>query len=260
MQNRTMHKRVTTTNSMAKQKIEVLFEDEWVVVANKPPFLRTLPDRYRKDLPNLLDFFRKKYGEIFIVHRLDKETSGIIILAKTKEAHKHLNQQFEKRTIDKSYLTLVEGNGFPENGKIEKAISSHPTSNRMKVSKKGKPSVTEFQLVEQFQNFALVEAKILTGRMHQIRVHFESIGFPLAVDAIYGRREQLSFTDIKKGKLKTGKDETETKPLIQRSTLHSWKIEFEHPTSTKRVNFEANPPKDLKATINQLRKWRGVGE
>lgn len=241
---------------MAKQKIEIIYEDEFLVLANKPPFLRTLPDRYRQDLPNVLDFFRKKYGEIFIVHRLDKDTSGIIILAKTKEAHKHLNQQFEKRTIDKSYLTLVEGNNFPEKGKIDKAISSHPTSNRMKVSKKGKPSITEFHLVEQFQNFALVEAKILTGRMHQIRVHFESIGFPLAVDAIYGRREKLSFTDIKLGKIKTGKQEIETKPLIERSTLHSWKIEFEHPDSGKRIDFQAEPPKDLRATINQLKKWR----
>ncbi len=241
---------------MAKQKIEIIHEDEFLVVANKPPYLRTLPDRYRKDLPNVLEFFRNKYGEIFIVHRLDMETSGIIILAKTKEAHKHLNQQFENRTIDKSYLTLVEGNGFPENGRIEKAIATHPSSNRMKVSVKGKPSITEYKMVEQFQNFALVEAKILTGRMHQIRVHFESIGFPLAVDSIYGRREKLSILDIKKGKIKSGKDAAEVRPLIERSTLHSWKIEFEHPNSGERISFEAEPPKDLRATINQLRKWR----
>jgi len=243
-----------------KQKPQIIFEDEAIVVLNKPPFLRAIPDRYRADLPNILDLMRQKYGEIFIVHRLDMETSGAIILAKTKEAHKHLNQQFESRSVDKKYLTLVEGSNFPEEGEIDAAIGSHPTMKRQRVTTKGKKSVTQYKLVEAFQGFALVEAKILTGRMHQIRVHFESIGFPLAVDAVYGRRESLSITDIKKGKIRFAKGEDSANPLIERSTLHSWKIGFEHPTTGERMNFEADLPKDFRATVNQMRKWRGLSE
>jgi len=239
-----------------KQKPQIIYEDEAVVVLNKPPFLRAIPDRYRADLPNILDLMREKYGEIFIVHRLDMETSGAIILAKTKEAHKHLNQQFESRSVDKKYLTLVEGSNFPEEGEIDAAIGSHPTMKRQRVTTKGKKSVTQYKLVEAFQGFALVEAKILTGRMHQIRVHFESIGYPLAVDAVYGRRESLSITDIKKGKIRFRKGEENTNPLIERSTLHSWKIGFEHPTTNEKMNFVADLPKDFRATVNQMRKWR----
>ncbi|MEO1625413.1 MAG: RluA family pseudouridine synthase [Bacteroidota bacterium] len=241
-----------------KNKIDILHEDDALIIVNKPPNFLTIPDRYAHHLPNLLDFLSKRCGKVFVVHRLDRETSGIICFAKTQEAHRHLNQQFQDRKAEKHYYALLEGNVHQETGRIDKPIAAHPSrSGRMIVSKSGKPSLTLYKVVERFRQFTLVEANIKTGRTHQIRVHFDAIGYPLAVDSVYGRRESFLLSEIK-GRAYRRKDEREERPLISRSSLHARKLRLIHPDTEEWITIEADVPKDFRATLQQLRKWNVV--
>ena len=238
-----------------KQKVQVLFEDDTVIIVNKPPFYLAIPDRYAVDKANVLGFLSKTREKVFTVHRIDKETSGIMVFAKTEEAHKHLSQQFAKRTVDKYYYTLVDGKMYLDAGQIDKPIAPSPVrQEKMIISENGKKSLTAFKVIEYFKHFTLVEANIKTGRTHQIRVHFESMGYPLAVDAIYGRREAFFVSEIKGKKYRLGKDQEE-RPLIKRSILHAQRIAFTHPTTEERIEFASDLPKDFDAVLKQLRKW-----
>lgn len=238
-----------------KKPFEVLHEDDAFVVVNKAPFTLTIPDRYAPEKYNLYHELKKKYGEIYTVHRLDKETSGILIFGRTEEAHKNLSQQFQKRTVEKIYLTLVSGAMHEMEGVIDKPLAPHQhLQDRMVVTKHGKPSVTNFKVIELFKNFSLVEAEIKTGRTHQIRVHFQSMGYPLAVDAIYGKKEAFYLSEIKLRKFRMGKDQEE-RPLMTRSALHAFRLTFDHPSTGEQMVFEAPLPKDFKAVVQQLRKW-----
>lgn len=239
-----------------KVKIERLFEDDTLLIVNKPPDLLTIPDRFDASKPNLYHLLSEQYEEkIFIVHRIDRETSGIICFAKTEEVHKHLSQQFEGRTVDKTYLALVEGKPNPLEGTINKPIGPHPTqAGIMTVIRSGKPAVTDYKTVEIFKVFSLVEANIKTGRTHQIRVHFKSIGHPLAVDPLYGKREAFYLSEIKHRSYQLGKDQEE-RPLMSRTTLHAYQLMLDHPVTGERMTFHAPLPKDFQAVVNQLRKW-----
>ncbi len=238
---------------MAK-KIPVLFEDNHLLMINKPAGILTIPDRYRPELPNLLDHFNHQYPSIFIVHRLDKETSGVMVLAKQPEAHQILNRQFEKRVVEKYYLAILDGQLSPEVGQIDLPIAPGAQPGKMVVHKKGKSALTTYETIEQFNRFTLVRARIHTGRTHQVRVHFQAIGFPLAVDAVYGKREALFASDIKRFGFNPGRSE-DPRPLINRSVLHAEQLTLNHPYSNEQLSIEAPLPKDFRATLNQLRKW-----
>ncbi len=237
-----------------KNKPEVLFEDDDIIIVNKPPFFLTVPDRYSPQKNNIYAWLNSKYGKVFIVHRLDKETSGILVFAKNEEAHRDLSRKFEARDVKKIYLTLLDGVVHHDEGEIDKPIILHKNGHRMVVSRNGKQSVTAYKVVDRYKDFSLVEAQIKTGRMHQIRIHFESIGYPLAVDSIYGRREGFLLSEIKKRKYKLGKEQDE-KPLISRVILHAYKLSFVHPTTNELMDFQADLPKDFSAVVKQLDKW-----
>ena len=238
-----------------KKPFEIIHEDDAFVIVGKAPFTLTIPDRYAPEKYNLYHQLKKKYGDIYIVHRLDKETSGILIFARTEEAHKNLSRQFQQRTVEKIYLTIVAGVMHEMEGTIDKPLAPHQhLQDRMVVTKKGKPSVTNFKVIELFKNFSLVEAEIKTGRTHQIRVHFNSMGYPLAVDAIYGKKETLYLSEIKLRKFRLGKNQEE-RPLMARSSLHAFRLTFDHPVTEEKMVFESSLPKDFKAVVQQLRKW-----
>ncbi len=141
-----------------------------------------------------------------------------------------------------------------EEGLINKPIALHKNGKRMLITRGGKESITEYKVIKKYKNFSLVEAHILTGRMHQIRIHFESIGYPLAVDAIYGKREGFYLSEIKKSKYRLGKNQEE-RALIERVILHAYRLSFQHPTTQEQLSFEAPLPKDFKAVVQQLDKW-----
>ena len=232
-----------------KRAYEIIYEDDAIIAVNKSAGVLTIPDRYHPERFNLFVQLNQRYGKVFVVHRLDKETSGILLFAKNEEAHKALSQQFENRSVHKSYFAILDGVLPQGDGKIDQALAPHQHHpEKMVVSAHGKPSLTTYKVLERFSSFTAVEATIHSGRTHQIRVHFQSIGHPLAVDAVYGKRSELFLSEFKR-------KNKEERPLISRTTLHAQKIAFTHPSSGQWTGFEAPLPKDLRATMNQLQKW-----
>ncbi|MFT6320638.1 MAG: RluA family pseudouridine synthase [Granulosicoccus sp.] len=239
-----------------KNKPSIIFEDDDIIVLNKPAHYLTIPDRFVAERANLTTFLKDRLEDVFVVHRLDKETSGVILFAKNAAAHRNLSMQFEARTVDKIYLALVEGSVHKEEGEINQPIANNMRDKgRMIIASRGKPSLTLYQVIERFKNYTLVEANIKTGRTHQVRVHFEVIGYPLAVDSLYGRKDAFLLSEVKMKKYRSGKDVIEEKPLMSRTTLHAAKVTFNHPTTDESITFEAELPKDFRAVLNQLRKW-----
>ncbi len=236
------------------ESVKIIYQDDHIAVVNKPPNYLSIPDRYAPQLPNVLGFLRNKFDEVFTVHRLDKPTSGIMCFALNAEAHRHLSKQFQERTVQKIYLALVEGKPLIKEDIIDKPIAQNKlNASRMIIAERGKPSVTHYKVIEEFKEFTLVEADIKTGRTHQIRVHFQSMGHPLAVDELYGKRENIYLSEFK-SKYKIGKYQTE-RPIMSRTTLHANRLQIMHPESNEVLNFEAVLHKDFDAVVKQLRKW-----
>ncbi|MCS7229223.1 MAG: RluA family pseudouridine synthase [Candidatus Kryptonium sp.] len=235
-------------------EIEIIYEDDDFVVINKPAGLLTIPDRFSRSLPNLYDILTEKYGSIFVVHRLDKETSGVICFAKNEEAHSDLNEKFEEHDVKKVYLALIAGHLRNKEGRIDIPLSENPkVPGTMRVDyESGKRAITEYKVLEEFENYSLVEARPLTGRLHQIRVHFKAVGHPLAIDSLYGNKSEIFLSEIKR-KYKAKEDEVE-KPLMSRLTLHALKLGFFHFRRKEYVEFEAGLPKDFESLLKQLRK------
>ncbi len=230
---------------------EILFEDDDVIAINKPPGLLSIPDRQGKDL-SLKDLLLRRYPSIFVVHRLDKFTSGVIVFAKNAEAHKNLSRQFEGRLTEKYYVGLVHGTPRENHGIIEAPLMEHPSQkNKMIVHAKGKPTLTGYEVLETFQSFSWLKFRLHTGRMHQIRVHMQSLGNSLVCDEIYGNGAPLLLSTIK-SKYKLSKNADAEQPLLSRLALHSFSLTFQ---LTNKIYVEAEPPKDLRAVLQQLKKW-----
>ena len=183
-----------------KRSYEILLEDEHILVVNKKAGLLTIPDRFDAQLENLSTLLQRKNEAIRILHRLDRETSGVICFAKNEFAHKALSLQFEERQVQKIYHALIDGHPRNKQGSIDKRISPGQKG-KMFISPKGKDALTLYEVVEQFKKFAWVEVEIKTGRTHQIRVHFEAIGHALAVDKLYGKRKALFLSEFKLKKI-----------------------------------------------------------
>ena len=236
---------------MAKP-LEIIFENEAFVVVNKPAGLLSVPDREGKEV-SLKKILRDKYGEIFVVHRLDRDTSGVILFARTEEAQRSLSQAFEQRQVEKYYLGIVRGLLPAKSGSIEEPIMEHPGKKGvMVINKKGKPSLTEYEVEEEFGKFSLVKFLLHTGRTHQIRVHMQSLGNPIVVDELYGDAQPVLISSFKKNYHLSLKEETE-RPILNRLGLHSWKLGFTNEKGDT-YNFEAPMPKDMKALLQQLNK------
>ncbi len=246
-------------NFFKKQKLEpqIIFEDDSLIVVDKPAHLLAIPDHWDKALPNVWQILQEKSPaqKIFVVHRLDAETSGLMIYAKNPEAHRLLCQDFEKHEVQKIYFALVDGNFKDLSGKIELPLMEQPNRpGKMTISSKGKAAVTNWKVVEQFQGYALLELRPETGRMHQIRVHLKGIGHPLAIDSKYGESQAILLSQIKQ-KYVVKYDETE-KPLMNRLTLHAGKLTFFHPETRQEIRFESELPKDFRSLIRNLKKYR----
>jgi 23S rRNA pseudouridine1911/1915/1917 synthase len=224
--------------------LSVLFEDESILVVNKPAGMVTHPgDGTGED--TLVHAMIHHSSDICpvgspnrpgIVHRLDKDTSGAIAIAKTEQAYHALVAQFTERLVDKQYLALVCGKMKNVKGEFTGSIARHPKVRvKMAVSDHGKPAITQWQTLGNFGNdFTLVKCKILTGRTHQIRVHFSNANHPLVGDATYGSRKM------------------ETKESFPRLLLHAWKLSLVHPLANETMNWTAEIPHDFQDVINRL--------
>ena len=236
-------------------QIETLYEDDDLIIVNKPAGLLVVPDRFNAELPSLNRLLEAKTGQkIWIVHRLDRETSGVICFAKNEDTHRYLSILFQERDVNKFYAGLVIGIVIPSEGRIESAIAEHPAVHgKMVVAKKGKMAVTDYRVVEQWPLYSLLQFQIHTGRTHQIRVHMQSIGHPLVCDELYGDGEPFMLSNIKRKYRMSEKDEQE-KPLLSRLALHAYKIDFVKEDG-KQITVEAPLPRDIAACVNQLNKW-----
>lgn len=231
-----------------------IYADESFVVLNKRSGLLIAADRYNPDEPRLDLIAEKEFGKLFAVHRIDKDTSGLIIYARTPEAQKELSMQFEKRVVHKTYHALVYGHPMWDTLKVDlPLLPDGDARHRTVVDKRiGKPSVTDFRLIGNCGPFSWVEAKPLTGRTHQIRVHLAANGFSIVCDPLYGGNQKpVRLSEIKK---RWNGDEEEERPLLKRLALHAYKIEFKHPSTGEMVSFTAAYPKDMDATRKQLAK------
>jgi 23S rRNA pseudouridine955/2504/2580 synthase/23S rRNA pseudouridine1911/1915/1917 synthase len=230
----------------------LIFENDDFVVLNKPSGLLSIPDREGKEI-SLKKMLQKKYGEIFTIHRLDKGTSGLIVFAKNEATHKFLSQQFENRKTEKIYLGLVIGSLLNKKGTIDSPIMEHPVKRGlMVVNRKGKESLTDFEVLEDFGIYSWTQFQIHTGRTHQIRVHMKDIGHPVVCDELYGDGNPVFLSTIKH-KFKLSKKEEQERPMLNRLALHSWQLKFSGPDG-KEYKFESPVPKDLKAILQQLSK------
>lgn len=238
---------------MRKNDPIVLAETEDYIAISKPSGMLTLPDRHDGLLQSLRGWMEKHYGKIWVVHRLDKDTSGLILFARNEEAHKFFSQLFEERNIQKTYLGLVMGKPIHTEGIIEAPLSEHPSKNgTMVVYAKGKPSRTDYRVVKSWNSYSLLEFDLHTGRTHQIRVHCKSIGHPIACDPLYGDGKPVLLSSVKK-KFKLSKNEEEEKPLFNRLALHSSGLCFTD-RNGQEVILNAPLPKDMLALIQQLDK------
>ncbi|MBT8232257.1 MAG: RluA family pseudouridine synthase [Saprospiraceae bacterium] len=238
---------------MGKQRWEILFEDDHIIVINKPAGLLTIPDRYDPDIPNLLSSLSKYRDNVFVNHRLDKDTSGIILFSKTENAHAAFSKIFEERKIDKKYKAIVHGVPIEEVGQIELKIAiSKNKRKQMVIDQKGKISTTKYRILKSWINHSLLELKIITGRMHQIRIHMKAINCPIVADSTYGIDDAFYLSTIKRKYRKSSN--TIEKPLLSRMALHSHELSFIHPITNKEVVFNAPLPKDMRAVVSQLDK------
>lgn len=244
---------------MKQRTFEIIHEDDDILVINKKAGILSIPDRYHSDINNLYSLLHQYRDSIFPLHRLDKETSGVMIYAKTEDSHRELSRQFESREIKKEYLAILEG--CPE--KSEETIdtflapSLHEKDKIVVLPRKGKRAITSYRILEKFKQFSFASIIIKTGRQHQIRAHMKHIGHPLAVDVKYGNRKSLFASDIKIRKF-IQKGNQSPRPLIARHSLHAYKLTITHPISKENMEFTAELPKDMKATLNQLRKWQKI--
>jgi 23S rRNA pseudouridine1911/1915/1917 synthase len=251
----------------------IIYEDADYVVLDKPSGMLVIPGRFDNGAVSLQELLKQKYGAIFTVHRLDKDTSGVICFAKNAEAHKHLNLQFDNHEVRKTYLAFTCGVFKRHEDAISIPLSPNPKKKgTMVADRRGKKSITYYKVLEQFNEFAFVQVMPRTGRTHQIRAHFAAIGHPLAIDPLYkkwalanapyaGRKQRIQIdphtpvtkelfvTDIQKGY-----EGPKGEPLIARLTLHSWKLVFKHHLTGAEVEVIAPKHSDFDLFLEELRK------
>lgn len=239
---------------MASHKIKdfIVFENENLITLNKPSGLLSIPDREGKEI-SLKEILAEHYSGVFTVHRLDRETSGLIVFAKNAEAHKHLSRQFENRKTVKIYHGLVIGSLQQKEGTVDAPIAENMVKRgTMIIHRRGKQAITDFKVLQDFKIYSRVQFQIHTGRTHQIRVHAKEMGHPLVCDAIYGDRKPVLLSAFK-NKFKLSKDEQDERPLLNRLALHAFQLQIED-LNGEMLLLEAPLHKDLRATLQQLEK------
>ncbi|MGE5755940.1 MAG: RluA family pseudouridine synthase [Planctomycetaceae bacterium] len=245
--------------------LQVVSEDEALVVVNKPPGMVVHPAKgnWSGTLVNALQFHFDTLSSVAgenrpgVVHRLDRDTTGLLIVAKDDRAHRHLAAQFEQRTIHKEYLALVSGVPQRDSDYIERTIGFHPT-NREKMAIRppedgGKEAVTFYEVLERFQGYAFVRCTPATGRTHQIRVHLTHIGHPIIADKAYSGRDRLTLGDL----AGPGAPDADT-VLIDRQALHAHALHLTHPLTGQPLHLTAPLPDDMARTLAALRSYRST--
>jgi 23S rRNA pseudouridine955/2504/2580 synthase len=227
----------------------ILLENKDYLVINKLPYLSTLDDRH--EAQNILDLARQYTPDAQVCHRLDKETSGCLVIAKHPEAYRNIAIQFEDRKVNKIYHAVVEGIHEYKNVLVDRNM--HATNKGIaKITKEGKPAQTIFNTLGTYFAHSLIECKPITGRLHQIRVHLAHLKSPICGDEMYGGNPLYLSALKRRFNLKKGTDEL---PIMQRVSLHAYAIGFEG-LDGERIEVQAPYPKDFEVLVKQLEKNR----
>jgi 23S rRNA pseudouridine1911/1915/1917 synthase len=244
--------------------LDVLYEDDWLALINKPSNMVVHPAKgnWSGTLVNALQFrFQNQLsganGHLRpgIVHRLDKDTSGVILIAKDEQTHRECAMQFESRKVFKEYVAIASGELDRDSDYIEGAMKLHPNDRlRMIVSTDddAKPALSYYEVMERFRGFTLVKVQPRTGRTHQIRVHLLHVGCPVLADKIYGGRDNFKRSDL--GPVPKEQDEV----LMARQALHAFRLRFRHPRKGTWLEAEAPLPPDMRRTLEALRAGRSL--
>jgi 23S rRNA pseudouridine955/2504/2580 synthase len=225
----------------------ILFQDDDYVLINKPPFVSTLEDR--NESLNILQVARTFIADAQVCHRLDKDTSGVLAIAKNPEAYRHLAIQLEAREVTKVYHAVVDGiHNFKS--ELVNAPILKQNDGTVKISREGKSAQTAFTTLEVMGDYTLVDCRPVTGRMHQIRIHLAKLGASIAGDELYGGKP-VFLSKIKRGF--NLKKDTEEEALMRRMALHAFSLEFSD-LAGKKVQVEAPYPKDFRVLVKQLRE------
>lgn len=243
--------------------LDILYEDDWLIVVNKPPGMVVHPARghWRGTLASALAHHCDQLSTVGgparpgIVHRLDRDTSGVIVVAKTDQAHLALSSQFERRTTRKEYLAIIMGRPDRDRDLVNQPIGVHPYQREKMAIRAGHATTREaetfYEVQQRFRGFALILAQPKTGRTHQIRLHLAHIGCPVLCDRLYGGRAQITLGEIISGR-------EDDRVLLDRQALHAQRIRLRHPHTQQEVEFAAPLPADMGEVLRALEQHRAV--
>ncbi len=242
--------------------LEILYEDDDVVAVNKPPGMVVHPARghWSGTLASALQY---RYGKTLsatggpsrpgIVHRLDRDTSGVILVARHDQAHSKLGVQFQERSVEKEYFAMVAGCPDRDRDFIKEPIGPHPKQRKMMAIRReesaGNAAETFYEVIERFDGFAALKVLPKTGRTHQIRLHLTHIGYPVLCDRQYGGRRRITRGEIRR-------DTEDALVLLERQALHAKRVKFTHPATGKPMEIEAPLPDDIRLVLAELQQYR----
>lgn len=236
----------------------VIYADDDIIVFNKRSGLLIAADRYDPTAPRLDVLAEPEFGRLFAVHRIDKDTSGLVVYARNENAHRELSLQFQKRLVHKEYHCLVYGRPMWNDLHVTLPLLPDGDARHRTVvnQRQGKPAVTDFEFLGAAGPYSWIKAKPLTGRTHQIRVHLQKNGLSIVCDPLYsGNQKPVLLSELKK---RYNGDTWEERPLLNRLALHAYKITFTHPATKQEVTFTADYSKDMDSTRKQLAKLYGT--
>lgn len=245
--------------------LDILYEDEAFVVVNKPPGMIVHPGKgnYGGTLAAALQHHFDTLSDVAgklrpgIVHRLDRDTSGVLVVARDNQVHHRLSRQFERRSVKKEYRAILRGHPEFDSDLVETHIRVHRKHREMMTvcppGGNARRAVTFYEVLERFPaGYSYVRLFPETGRTHQLRVHMQHLGHPVVADRLYSHRGELRRRDLLPNDNTGAEAEANDEILIDRQALHAFRIEFDHPQSGKRTAFEAPLPQDMQQTLNEL--------